>query len=201
MQHCYNLIRWKTYLGYIGDKPINWINRLRAYESNKFQWREKAPLKEEESMPDHVRVSFPKELFELLRAAHGPEQAVRIAKVSNEEPKLTVRANTIRTTRKDLLRDFKAQGWNVQPTEHAPNGIRFMEPPAGNLFQLAQFKKGHFEVQDEASQLLGMRVDCKPKQTVLDYCGGSGGKTLVFAPFMHNSGQIYVHDIRKSVIL
>jgi len=49
--------------------------------------------------------------------------------------------------------------------------------------------------------LLGMRVDCKPKQTVLDYCGGSGGKTLVFAPFMHNSGQIYLHDIRKSVIL
>jgi len=33
-----------------------------------------------------------------------------------------------------------------------------------------------------------MRVDAKPKQTVLDYCGGSGGKTLGFAPFMHNQG-------------
>ena len=66
---------------------------------------------------------------------------------------------------------------------------------------MAEFKKGHFEVQDEASQLLAMRVDCKPKQTVLDYCGGSAGKTLGFAPFMQNSGQIYVHDIRKSVII
>jgi 16S rRNA (cytosine967-C5)-methyltransferase len=36
---------------------------------------------------------------------------------------------------------------------------------------------------------------------VLDYCGGSGGKALAFAPFMQNSGQIYVHDIRKSALL
>ena len=63
-----------------------------------------------------------------------------------------------------------------------------MTPPNGNLFGLVEFKKGHFEVQDEASQLLAMRVNCKPKQTIIDYCGGSAGKTLAFAPFTHNSG-------------
>jgi len=46
-----------------------------------------------------------------------------------------------------------------------------------------------------------MRVDCKPGEIVLDYCGGSGGKTLAFAPFMQNKGQIFHHEIRKSVIL
>ena len=46
-----------------------------------------------------------------------------------------------------------------------------------------------------------MRVDCKPKETVLDYCGGSAGKTLAFAPYMQNTGQIYVHDIRKSIVI
>jgi len=29
-----------------------------------------------------------------------------------------------------------------------------------------------------------MRVDCKPGEIVVDYCGGSGGKTLAFAPFL-----------------
>lgn len=110
-----------------------------------------------------------------------------------------MRANTLRTTRLDLLKKFKEMGWWVEPTKFAPNGIRFIRPPEGNLFKLVEFKKGHFEVQDEASQLLAMRVDAKPKQTILDYCAGSGGKTLAFAPFMHNSGQIYLHDIRKSV--
>ena len=72
--------------------------------------------------------------------------------------------------------------------KYAPNGIRFTKNPEGSLFQLPEYRRGHFEMQDEASQLLAMRVDAKPKQTVLDYCGGSGGKTLGFAPFMHNTG-------------
>ena len=46
-----------------------------------------------------------------------------------------------------------------------------------------------------------MRVNCKPGEIVLDYCGGAGGKSLAFAPFMQNKGQIFHHDIRKSVIL
>jgi 16S rRNA (cytosine967-C5)-methyltransferase len=66
---------------------------------------------------------------------------------------------------------------------------------------MVEYKNGLFEVQDEASQLLAMRVDAKPEDIVLDYCGGSGGKTLAFAPFMHNKGQIFLHDIRKSVLV
>lgn len=79
---------------------------------------------------------------------------------------------------------FKKSGWDVRPTDFAPHGIRFNTPPSGNFFSMPEFRRGHFEVQDEASQLLAMRVDCKPKQIVLDYCGGSGGKALAFAPFM-----------------
>jgi 16S rRNA C967 or C1407 C5-methylase (RsmB/RsmF family) len=153
-------------------------------------------------MPDHVKVSTPKVLWELIRQAHGPEVATDICTVSNEEPLLTVRANTIKVSRDELIREFTDDlGWKVVKTSFAPNGVRFVKPPEGNLFQTVQFKKGHFEIQDEASQLLAMRVDVKPKQTVLDYCGGSAGKTLAFAPLMHNTGQIYIHDIRKAVLL
>ena len=53
---------------------------------------------------------------------------------------------------------------------------------------MIQFKKGLFEIQDEASQLTAMRVDCKPGETVVDYCGGAAGKTLAFSPFMQNKG-------------
>lgn len=99
------------------------------------------------------------------------------------------------------MHTFKRNGWKVQQTQFAPNGIKFLARPQGNLFQMQEHKEGHFEVQDEASQLLAMRVDAKPGDIVLDYCGGSGGKTLAFAPFMHNKGQIYLHDIRKSVLV
>ena len=36
---------------------------------------------------------------------------------------------------------------------------------------------------------------------MLDYCGGSGGKTLAFAPFTQGKGQIFLHDIRKNVLI
>ena len=43
--------------------------------------------------------------------------------------------------------------------------------------------KGLFEIQDESSQRAALMVNPKPGQNVLDYCAGSGGKTLAFAGF------------------
>lgn len=36
---------------------------------------------------------------------------------------------------------------------------------------------------------------------MVDYCGGSGGKALAFGPFLHNTGQIFIHDVRKGILL
>ena len=57
-----------------------------------------------------------RDMFELMRQAHGVEEAMRISNTMNEEPKLTVRANTLRTTRQELLKKFKELGWQVRST-------------------------------------------------------------------------------------
>jgi len=69
----------------------------------------------------------------------------------NERPLLTIRANTLKTNRHELIHTFnldKDTLWKAvaKPTEHSPNGIRFDRPLAGNLFKMVEFKKGHFEV-------------------------------------------------------
>ncbi len=61
---------------------------------------------------------------------------------------------------------------------------------------MPEFKQGLFEVQDEGSQLIANLMDPTPGDQVMDYCAGSGGKTLAFAPKMQHRGQIYLHDIR-----
>jgi 16S rRNA C967 or C1407 C5-methylase (RsmB/RsmF family) len=48
---------------------------------------------------------------------------------------------------------------------------------------------------------VGLRVEARPGDRVLDYCAGAGGKTLTFAPLMKGAGQIYLHDTRKSILL
>ena len=44
------------------------------------------------------------------------------------------------------MKKFNDMGWLAKPTKFAPNGIRFLKPPEGNLFKLVEFKKGHFEI-------------------------------------------------------
>lgn len=71
-------------------------------------------------MPDHVKVSTNKDLFGLIMQAHGRDEAIRICSIMNEDPKLTVRVNTIRTTRAEVLKKFKELGWIAKPTKFAP---------------------------------------------------------------------------------
>jgi len=124
-------------------------------------------------------------MYELYQKSLGEAKAFEICRYSLEKPSLSVRANTLKTTPQDLIKKFKNEyGYKVAQCHFAPNGIRFLQKPVDSLFSLQEFRNGHFEIQDEGSQLLAMRVDCRPKQTVLDYCGGAGGKSLAFAPFM-----------------
>ena len=67
------MVRWKTYLGFLARKPINWYNRFDVYESEKFQRRKKITPPEEELMPEHVKVSTPKDLYGLIKQGHGEE--------------------------------------------------------------------------------------------------------------------------------
>lgn len=45
-------------------------------------------------------------------------------------------------------------------TPFSPLGITFVSKPKDSLSELDEFKKGLFEVQDEASQLVALQVDC-----------------------------------------
>ena len=41
---------------------------------------------------------------------------------------------------------FNKNGWKVQPTQYAPNGIKFLQRPHGNFFAMQEYKNGFFEV-------------------------------------------------------
>ncbi|CAD8153720.1 unnamed protein product [Paramecium octaurelia] len=70
-----------------------------------------------------------------------------------------------------------------------------------NLSDTDQFIDGLFQIQDEASQVCALRVQCKPNDKVLNYCAGSGGKTLAFAHQMGGKGVIEINDTRSEQFL
>jgi 16S rRNA (cytosine967-C5)-methyltransferase len=65
-----------------------------------------------------------------------------------------------------------------------------------NLFELESFKNGAFEVQDAASQCIGLACSASPGQRWWDVCAGGGGKSLQLASAMTNKGSLTATDIR-----
>ncbi len=57
-----------------------------------------------------------------------------------------------------------------------------------------------FEVQDIASQAVGLICAPKPGERWLDVCAGSGGKSLHLADLMRNRGEIVATDVRASAL-
>jgi len=50
-------------------------------------------------------------------------------------------------------------------------------------------------VQDEGSQLLGMLVEPRRGEMVVDFCAGAGGKTLQMGAAMDSTGRLYAFDV------
>jgi 16S rRNA (cytosine967-C5)-methyltransferase len=63
-----------------------------------------------------------------------------------------------------------------------------------NLFQTEEFEASDFELQDIASQAVGVVCDPKPGESWLDACAGEGGKTLHLSELMENRGLIQALD-------
>ena len=190
----YDMVRWEGLLSHLSQER-SWENYFEVYSQD---FNPKKYL-EDETIPLHVRLSFPENLLNLFIASHGIEKAKELCLVSNQKAPTTIRANTLKTTRDDLVLKFKNQGFQVSPCTYSHEGIVFHQKI--HFFSLPEFKEGLFEVQDEGSQLVANLVQAKPGELVMDYCAGSGGKALAFAPHMQNKGQIYLHDIRPWALL
>ena len=71
---------------------------------------------EHPSIPEHARASVGKEMYEMFVKTLGTEKAYRVSKVCLEKPKLTIRTNTLKTTRNKLMYTLQKE-----------NGYCFME--------------------------------------------------------------------------
>ncbi len=188
----YGITRWRALLDYLIDNTPTWEARSDLYATF-----DPADYFQRDDIPWHVRCSFPKKLFDLIAADYGEEKAFTICLISNTIAPTTIRVNGLKTTRDELLHRWNGL-FQVTPCPHSPVGVTFNQNV--NFRALEEFRQGLFEVQDEGSQLVAALVQAKPGDTVLDYCAGSGGKTLAVAVSMAGKGQIYLHDIRKEAL-
>lgn len=183
-QEVYSMIRWKSSLDARGTNPLSWLRRLQCLRAG--------ALNDLSDLADHEKVGLPLELFNQIKSSYGLEAALEIGRVLQEPAPVFLRVNELKITREKLLQELPGE-WGATAGA-LPNSVYLKSRPS--IFQSIQFKQGLFEMQDEGSQALAAQVQAKPGDWVLDYCAGSGGKSLALAPLMQGKGQLFLHDIR-----
>lgn len=139
-----------------------------------------------------VRYSCPRWLVERWLARFGPTETERLCRATVSIPPLTLRTNTLRFTREDLLAQFLKAGVEVRTTAVSPIGLILEKQ--GAITDLPLFHEGAFYVEDEAAQLVPCLLDAQPGERILDACAAPGGKTTHLAALMNNRGEVIACD-------
>jgi 16S rRNA (cytosine967-C5)-methyltransferase len=141
-----------------------------------------------------TEVSHPRWLLARWVARYGVEATVRWALFNNEPAPLTLRTNTLRTSRESLIAALADESVHVEPTERASYGLRVQ---SGDALSTRAMREGLFIVQDEASQLVGELAAALAGPRMLDACAAPGGKTVALAAAAPDSGALIVAADRR----
>ena len=115
-----------------------------------------------------------------------------IAKSLNSTAPIYLRANLLKTNATQLANALLKEGIE---TSEIPNSNALLLPNRDNLRNNNLFKKGHFEIQDLASQSVGKMAALENGLLVIDVCAGAGGKSLQLASLLNNTGKIVASDV------
>ncbi len=163
-------------------------NAVRNYKKVPFPDHTKDPVK-----ALAVSTSFPEWLIKRWCSRFGYAETEALCHSINTVPPITIRANTLKTTRDNLSNCLEKKVEQIERTSYSRVGLRFFNP-AVPIHQITEFKNGGFQVQDEAAQLVTQLLNPMPGETILDACAGRGGKTGHIAQMMKNQGRVYAMD-------
>ncbi len=171
----------RSFEGLISATERDWLESVKAAELDEGTLAERADL------PDW--------LVERLLRSFSEEGVLELAHGLNRPAPLDLRANLLRTDRDRLLASLQADGIAAEAGQLSPQAIRLAGKPA--LHRHPRFLDGSFEVQDEGSQLLGLLVQPRRGEMVVDFCAGAGGKTLQLGAMMRSTGRLYAFDVSE----
>lgn len=147
----------------------------------------------QEELPFDVTADLPVWVITRLRTHMQDADILALARALQMPAPLDLRVNTFRTRREAVIDSLARDGIAARPTQYSPIGVRLEEKIALNRHPL--FLSGDIEVQDEGSQLLGLLVEARRGEMVVDFCAGAGGKSLLIGAAMQSQGRVYALDV------
>ncbi len=122
----------------------------------------------------------------------GFDEAQLLAESNNKRPILTLRINTLKTSKNDVLKKFDERSIVYRTCRYIDYFVtlRLMS----KIYLDEDFINGMYTVQDESAGLPAVLLNPTEHDAVLDMCAAPGGKSTQIAQIMHNKGRIYSVD-------
>lgn len=186
------------------NESVKLCKKLRLYKSSGFvnailrnivraDKTYKLPDKTDRVKVLSVLYSCPEELVTKWMTQFGDDLTETILKGFLGRPPITVRVNTLKTTKEKLTKALEKRGVIVENISFLENSLHLSH--TGSLEQIPEFLDGHFFVEDGASQLCAEMLGAESGETVCDVCSAPGGKAFYSAIRMENRGEIISCDI------
>lgn len=203
----YEIVRHKRKLEFIAQSEDEWDligthlvmkgfelpNRMEFDNVDIERVRSRAGYKKD----PEVEHSFPDWLSQLGQEEFGEAEWLKLMESLNQPAEVFLRANALKTTPDQLIKDLKAEEIIAEKVTSKDfdlsSCLKLKERK--NVFITDAFKKGAFEMQDAASQLVAPLLQVEPGHRVVDACAGAGGKSLHIAAMMKNKGKIIAMDV------
>ena len=141
--------------------------------------------------------SHPRFYTEYFYENYGEEFTKKLLKANNEKPPFTIRVNSFKTNRDDLIKNLSQLGFEIEETTY-DKALNVLNP--NGIIDTEYFEKGHFYVQDLGSILVSSFLNPRKDSKVLDLCAAPGGKTTHLSELMDNTGEIVACDKSKGKI-
>ena len=139
-------------------------------------------------------------LAEKVLDLFSPEEAIAFFE-ANEVPRpVTIRANTLRTRRRDLAQKLINRGVSLEPVgPWSKVGLQVFES-AVPIGATPEYLVGEYMLQAVSSFLPCMALAPQPHERVLDMASAPGGKVTYLSALMQNTGCIFANDSNKARI-
>ena len=140
--------------------------------------------------------SMPKWIVEELMKNNDEKEVEQICNNSNIKPKITIRVNTLKTNKQELIKKLREKNIECKEPQEKLDDFLILEK-VKNIENVNGFKQGYFTIQDISAGQTAKILNPQPGELVLDACSSPGGKTTYIAELMKNKGKIEAWDIHE----
>lgn len=140
-----------------------------------------------------IRYSMPEEISRYIYENYGMAYTKNFLRYTNDEARLSIRINSLKTDRESLKKRLEALGYELSLSKISDRAL-IIHNPSG-LANSLEFKEGLFTIQQEASMKTVEVLNPKKNSRILDICAAPGTKTSYLAEYTSNTGKIIANDI------